>query len=357
MKFIDEATFFIQAGKGGDGCMSFRREKFIPFGGPNGGDGGDGGSVYVEADHNLNTLIEYKYSKKRKAENGQPGSGQNKKGQSGDDLILKVPVGTLVWNVSTDELLADVSKHGQKIKIAQGGFHGLGNTRYKSSVNKAPRQFTKGSIGDERMVRLELRLLADVGLLGFPNAGKSTLLRQVSAATPKVADYPFTTLEPQLGVVSLGDNNTFVMADIPGIIEGAHLGAGLGLRFLRHLNRTSLLLMMLDVGHGVDDVITTIKQIEHELKSYSEEIAGKPRWIVLNKTDLIDADDLDLIKTMIYSTFDWCANIHSISALMGIGTKQLCSDIMQYFLQQKKINPVSQEEAYLAKIEQLNEVE
>ncbi|MCW8979387.1 MAG: GTPase ObgE, partial [Marinobacter sp.] len=235
MKFVDEATIIVEAGKGGHGCLSFRREKYVPKGGPDGGDGGDGGSVYLEAEESLNTLIDYRFQRKHKAQNGEPGSGRNCTGNKGEDLVLPVPVGTTVVDMDTHEVLGDLTHAGQRLKVAQGGFHGLGNTRFKSSVNRAPRQTTKGSEGELRNLRLELKVLADVGLLGMPNAGKSTFIRSVSAARPKVADYPFTTLVPNLGVVSVQAHQSFVIADIPGLIEGAAEGAGLGIRFLKHL--------------------------------------------------------------------------------------------------------------------------
>jgi len=331
IKFIDEAVFHVEAGKGGDGCMSFRRERCVPFGGPDGGDGGDGGSVFIEADENINTLIDYRYSRKRKAQNGQPGRGANCTGFSGEDLILKVPVGTIAWNIETDEVLADVKEHGQRAKVAQGGFHGLGNLRYKSSINRAPRKFSKGSLGDERLVRLELRLLADVGLLGFPNAGKSTLIRSVSAATPKVADYPFTTLHPHLGVVRIEENRSFVMADIPGVIEGAAEGAGLGLTFLKHLTRTRLILQVIDVASYEQPCpITAIKQLEIELQKYSEELYAKPRWLVLNKIDLISPQELAALILRVRQELAWTAPIFALSAMLRSGTKELCYAIMEH---------------------------
>jgi GTP-binding protein len=248
MKFVDEAVIEVAAGKGGSGCLSFRREKYIPKGGPDGGDGGDGGSVYLEADENLNTMVDYRYQRRFRAENGSPGQGRNCTGKSGEDLILKVPVGTTVIDVDTDEVLGDLSELGQRLKVAQGGFHGLGNTRYKSSINRAPRQTSPGSEGEKRRLKLELKLLADVGLLGMPNAGKSTLIRAISAAKPKVADYPFTTMVPNLGVVRVDPLRSFVVADIPGLIEGAAEGAGLGIRFLKHLTRNRLLLHLVDLA-------------------------------------------------------------------------------------------------------------
>ncbi|MEK9714109.1 MAG: GTPase ObgE, partial [Thalassolituus sp.] len=248
MKFVDEARITVDAGKGGNGCVSFRREKFIPKGGPDGGDGGDGGSVYLEADENANTLVDYRYTRRFKAENGRPGSGRNCTGAKGEDIVLKVPVGTTAIDDDTAEVLGDLTTHGERLLVAQGGYHGIGNTRYKSSVNQAPTQFKPGQIGESRNLKLELKVLADVGLLGMPNAGKSTFIRSVSAATPKVADYPFTTLVPNLGVVSIEQHRSFVIADIPGLIEGASEGAGLGTRFLKHLVRTHLLLHIVDMA-------------------------------------------------------------------------------------------------------------
>ena len=283
MKFVDEAVIKIEAGNGGHGCVSFRREKFIPFGGPDGGDGGDGGSIYLVGNPELNTLIDYRYQRQFKASNGQSGMGANCTGKKGDDLFIQVPIGTLAYDVDTGECLVDIQEPNIPVLIAQGGFHGLGNTRYKSSVNRAPRQTTKGSLGESRQIRLELRVLADVGLLGLPNAGKSTLIRAVSSAKPKVADYPFTTLYPNLGVVSVDSYKSFVMADIPGLIEGASEGTGLGHRFLKHLSRTCVLLHVIDVAPlDETDPVATAKIIVHELEAYNPELLTKPRWLVLN---------------------------------------------------------------------------
>lgn len=331
MKFIDEVKIHVKAGKGGDGCLSFRREKFIPFGGPDGGDGGDGGSVYLQADASLNTLIDYRFQRHFQAKNGRPGAGADCTGASGDDLVLKVPVGTLVYNVATDELLGDLTRDGQKLLVAQGGFHGLGNTRFKSSTNRAPRQTTKGSLGDERELRLELKVLADVGLLGLPNAGKSTLIRAISAARPKVADYPFTTLHPNLGVVRVGDLRSFVVADIPGLIEGAAEGAGLGIRFLRHLDRTRVLLHLIDVAPlDGSDPIEAAKVIVNELEKYSPELAERPRWLVLNKVDQLPEDEREKHCKAIIKKLKWKGNVFYISALKKEGTDQLCYDIMEF---------------------------
>lgn len=331
MKFVDEATIYIQAGKGGDGCLSFRREKFIPFGGPNGGDGGDGGSVYLQADPDLNTLVDFRYTRIFKAQNGQPGMGSDCTGRSGEDLIIKVPVGTMVYEADTHELIGDLTQAGERIKIAQGGFHGLGNTRFKSSTNRAPRQTTKGKPGEERTICLELKLLADVGLLGMPNAGKSTFIRAVSAAKPKVADYPFTTLYPNLGVVSVGMNRSFVIADIPGLIEGAAEGAGLGVRFLKHLVRTRLLLHIVDVAPMDDsDPVVTAKKIVKELEKYSSELAAKERWLVLNKKDVLPLEARKKHCTDIVKRLKWKGPVYQISAISGEGTQKLCYDLMDY---------------------------
>ncbi len=290
MKFIDEVRIRVQAGDGGDGCVSFRREKFIPKGGPNGGDGGDGGSIHLVADTNLNTLVDLRFQRTFRAQRGQNGMGRDRKGRKGEDLVIRVPVGTRVWDEEAGEQLGDLCQQGQRLTVAQGGFHGIGNARFKSSVNRTPRQWTPGKPGDTRELRLELILLADVGLLGFPNAGKSSLIRQVSSATPRVADYPFTTLHPNLGVVRLGQDHSFVIADIPGIIEGAADGAGLGLHFLRHLARTRLLLHLVDLApldEGLDPA-TEVRKIERELSLYGAGLMDKERWLVLNKRDLLE---------------------------------------------------------------------
>ena len=338
MKFVDEATITVQAGKGGDGIVSFRREKYIPFGGPDGGDGGDGGSVYLIADINLNTLADFRHTRRFNAINGQPGQGRNKTGRGGDDLLIPVPVGTLAYDKDTEELIGDLTEVDQKLLVAQGGFHGLGNTRYKSSVNRAPRQFSRGTSGEKRDLRLELKVLADVGLLGLPNAGKSTFIRAVSAARPKVADYPFTTLHPNLGVVDIDKHHSFVVADIPGLIEGAADGAGLGVRFLKHLSRTGLLLHLVDISPfdgstPADDALKIIA----ELEKYSAELAGKPRWLVVNKTDLIPEEELNQNVSDLIQALNWVAPVYTISALDGTGTKTLCQKIQQYLEQSRQI--------------------
>ncbi|OZG71464.1 GTPase ObgE [Hahella sp. CCB-MM4] len=331
MRFVDEATIYVEAGKGGDGCLSFRREKYIPKGGPDGGDGGDGGSVYLQADEAVNTLVDYRYTRKYKAGNGQPGRGGNCTGASGEDIYLKVPVGTTVVDTELNEVIGDLTEIGQVLKVAQGGFHGLGNTRYKSSVNQAPRQTKPGQPGESRDLRLELKVLADVGLLGLPNAGKSTLIRSISAAKPKVADYPFTTLVPNLGVVRVQQHRSFVVADIPGLIEGASEGAGLGIRFLKHLVRTRLLLHIVDVvpPDGVDPA-ESVKKISAELEKFSPTLAGRERWLVLNKMDMLLDDEQEAVREHILSSLEWDGPVYSISALAGEGTDRLCQDIMRW---------------------------
>ena len=335
MKFVDEATIIVEAGKGGHGCLSFRREKYVPKGGPDGGDGGDGGSVYLEADSALNTLIDYRFQRKYKAQNGEPGAGRNCTGTKGEDLVLPVPVGTTVVDMDTHEVLGDLTKEGQRLKVAQGGFHGLGNTRFKSSVNRAPRQTTKGSEGEARNLRLELKVLADVGLLGLPNAGKSTFIRSVSAARPKVADYPFTTLVPNLGVVSVQAHQSFVIADIPGLIEGAAEGAGLGIRFLKHLVRTRLLLHLVDVApYDGSSPADAVRAIAHELEKFSETLASRPRWLVLNKVDMVAEEDREAHCQAIVDELGWEGPVFRISALSGEGTKPLVQAVMRWIEEQ-----------------------
>lgn len=330
MKFVDEVVIKVQAGKGGDGCMGFRREKFIPFGGPDGGDGGDGGSVYLIADSNLNTLVDFRMNRQFKAPNGEQGRGQNCTGAAGGDIEIRVPVGTLVTDEGTDEIIGDMTSSGQRMLVAQGGFHGLGNTRFKSSVNRAPRQTTKGTLGDQRELRLELKLLADVGLLGLPNAGKSTLIRAVSAAKPRVADYPFTTLYPNLGVVSVEGYRSFVIADIPGIIEGAAEGAGLGIQFLKHVSRTRILLHLVDIGstESVEQSIADVRTIEKELLKYNEELGGRERWLVLTKTDLLLAEEAAERAESIKHALGWVGPIYTIAAISKQGTQQIVYDLM-----------------------------
>ena len=331
MKFVDEAKIRVEAGKGGNGCMSFRREKYIPKGGPDGGDGGDGGSIYLVADDNLNTLIDFRFTRLYKAENGQGGMGKNCTGKGGDDMFIPVPVGTQVKDVETQETIGDLTKINQKLKVAQGGFHGIGNTRFKSSTNRAPRQCTPGSLGENRLLQLELKVLADVGLLGMPNAGKSTFIRSVSAARPKVADYPFTTLHPNLGVVSIESHRSFVVADIPGLIEGAAEGAGLGIQFLKHLSRTGLLLHVVDIAPmDGSDPIEDMRKIEAELGKFSEELANRERWLLLNKIDLIPEEQQeDYIKGLL-EKLNWQNPVFTISAASSTGTTQVCQKIMDH---------------------------
>ncbi len=350
MKFVDEATITVQAGKGGNGCLSFRREKFIEKGGPDGGDGGDGGSVYVIADNDLNTLVDYRYQKHYQAQNGEPGRGRNCTGAKGDDIELKVPVGTTVVDNDTEEVICDLTHIGQRVKVAQGGFHGLGNTRYKSSVNRAPRQTSPGSEGERKNLRLELKVIADVGLLGMPNAGKSTFIRAVSQARPKVADYPFTTLVPNLGVVAVDRHRGFVIADIPGLIEGAAEGAGLGIRFLKHLARCRILLHLVDVApFDESDPAESAKAIVRELEQFSETLATRTRWLVLNKVDLLPEDEREAVCQRIISALNWTGPVYQISAITGQGTEVLCQNIMTFI--EERTQEQSEDEA-LAKQEQ-----
>jgi GTP-binding protein len=331
VKFVDEAEIVVEAGKGGNGCMSFRREKFIPKGGPDGGDGGDGGSVYLIGDLALNTLVDFRFQRRYIAQAGQGGMGANCTGRAGDDLVVRVPVGTTVVDKNTEELIADISEEGQKVLVARGGFHGLGNTRYKSSTNRAPTKTSKGSDGEVRTLQLQLKVLADVGLLGMPNAGKSTLLRAVSAARPKVADYPFTTLVPGLGVVRIELERSFVMADIPGVIEGASHGAGLGFRFLKHLSRTRLLLHMIDAAPMDEEVdpVAQARAIVDELAGFSETLAKKERWLVLNKADMADDEILDALQQRFVDELGWDIPVYRIAAIDGTGCQKLCQDIMR----------------------------
>ncbi|MBG2875963.1 Obg family GTPase CgtA [Proteus alimentorum] len=331
MKFVDEAKILIVAGDGGNGCVSFRREKYIPNGGPDGGDGGDGGDVYMIADENLNTLIDYRFTKSYRAERGENGHSRDCTGKRGQDITISVPVGTRVRDLATNEVIADLTAHGQKQMVAKGGFHGLGNTRFKSSVNRAPRQRTMGTPGESREVLLELMLLADVGMLGMPNAGKSTFIRAVSAAKPKVADYPFTTLVPSLGVVRMDNHQSFVVADIPGLIEGAADGAGLGIQFLKHLERCRVLLHLIDID-PIDgsDPVENAKIIISELEKYSEKLAQKPRWLVFNKVDLLDAEEAKEKAKAIVDALGWDENYYMIAAINQEGVKKLCWNIMEF---------------------------
>jgi GTP-binding protein len=332
MKFVDEAVIEVHAGKGGDGIVSFRREKYVPRGGPNGGDGGRGGSVQALADRNVNTLVEYRFARVHRAQNGQNGMGSECAGRSGGDIVLAMPVGTVVRDMDTGELIADLSCDGKRVLLARGGRGGLGNVHFKSSTNRAPRQSTPGEPGQSRRLALELRVLADVGLLGLPNAGKSSFIRAVSAARPKVADYPFTTLHPNLGVVRVDERRSFVIADIPGLIEGAADGAGLGHQFLRHLARTRLLLHIVDIAPfdpGADPV-RDAAAIIRELQRHDEALFQKPRWLVLNKLDLVPEDERAQRVRDLLERFGDPTPVFEISALTGAGCRALCFAVMDY---------------------------
>ncbi len=342
MKFVDEAEITVQAGNGGNGALSFRREKYIPRGGPDGGNGGRGGSVHLIATEGLNTLADFRFVRHYQAKGGQTGGGKVKTGQGGDDIVVKVPVGTMVFDAQTEELIADMTEESQQIVVAVGG---LGNTVFKSSTNQAPRKTTKGKPGDARTLRLEMKVLADVGLLGLPNAGKSTFLRSVSQATPKVANYPFTTLHPELGVVSLGIGSSFVIADIPGLIEGAAQGAGLGIQFLRHLARTKLLLHIVDIAPYGDEeanLANDITTIAGELAQYSEEAGAEldqlERWLVINKTDVVLDEDRERIVAELLEELNWQGPVYAISAISRQGTQALCNDIMNYIETEMRAN-------------------
>ena len=335
MQFIDEASIRVQAGKGGNGCLSFRREKYVERGGPDGGNGGDGGSVYLIADEALNTLIDFRYQPAYQARNGHGGGSRNKTGAGGEDIYVKVPMGTTVVDEETQEVLGDLSAADQTLLVAEGGARGLGNATFKSSTNRAPRKTTPGHMGDIRRLRLQLKLLADVGLLGLPNAGKSTLIGQVSAANPKVADYPFTTLAPSLGVVRIAADASFVMADIPGLIVGAAQGAGLGAQFLRHLSRTKVLLHLVDVQpEDQSDPIENALAIEQELAEYSEALIQRPIWLALSKVDQLDDTDLDALMEEMAETFP-DRPVYRISALGDIGLDDLKNDLMQYLTEER----------------------
>jgi GTP-binding protein len=331
MKFVDEATIRVQAGNGGHGCLSFRREKYVERGGPDGGDGGHGGSVYLAADASMNTLADFRVARKFRAETGQGGAGRNKTGRSGGDLDVKVPCGTVVRDVDTGELICDLIEDGQRQMVAEGGRGGLGNTRFKSSINRAPRKTTNGTDGEGRHLKLELKVLADVGLLGMPNAGKSTLISAMSQARPRIADYPFTTLHPNLGVVRVGMLQSFVMADIPGLIEGAAEGAGLGIQFLRHLQRTGLLLHLVDIApiDAATDPAESVRALERELANFSDELVAKPRWLVINKIDLLDGESRAEARAVLLQKLDWHAPVFEVSAATGEGTEALGHAIMR----------------------------
>ncbi len=354
MKFVDEVAITVKAGDGGNGCMSFRREKFIPKGGPDGGDGGDGGSIYLEADPNLNTLVDYRYTRRFNAQRGENGRGSDCTGAKGEDMVLPVPVGTTVIDAGTQEIIGDLTEAGQRLLVAQGGFHGLGNTRFKSSVNRAPRQTTQGSLGELRDLKLELKVLADVGLLGLPNAGKSTFIRSVSAAKPKVADYPFTTMVPNLGVVDVGRLRSFVIADIPGVIAGAADGAGLGTRFLKHLSRTRLLLHLVDMAPlDQSDPVEAVETIIHELGKFSPSLTLRERWLVLNKCDQLLEDEQQAILDDVVERLEWEGPVYVISASERLGTAELAKDVMNWL--DEREHRLVEDEEYAAEMAELDQ--
>ncbi|PCK07752.1 MAG: GTPase ObgE [Alteromonadaceae bacterium] len=331
MKFVDEAPIVVCAGNGGRGCLSFRREKYIAKGGPDGGDGGDGGCVYVQAQENLNTLVDYRFKRRFQAKNGDPGRGRDCSGHKGDDLTLLVPIGTSVVDVDSGLVVGDMTEDGQRLLVAQGGFHGLGNTRYKSSVNRAPRQTSLGSEGEIKNLKLELKVLADVGMLGLPNAGKSTFIQAVSAARPKVAGYPFTTLVPSLGVVKVQEHRSFVIADIPGLIAGASSGAGLGIRFLKHLTRCRVLLHLVDMlPVDASDPAENAVAIVQELRAFSPSLADRECWLVLNKSDLLREEEANKVRDAVVAALDWTGPVFVVSALAHTGTKVLCGKLQVY---------------------------
>jgi len=334
MKFVDEANITVIAGNGGDGSASFRREKFIPFGGPDGGDGGRGGSVYLEGDSGLNTLVDFRHLRKYKAQNGQGGSGRQMTGRSGEDITIRVPLGTIVTNADTDESMGDVTEHKQLLLVAKGGRGGLGNLHFKSSTNRAPRRTVPGSEGETFDLHFELKVLADVGLLGFPNAGKSTLISNVSAARPKVADYPFTTLYPNLGVVRIDTDRSFVIADIPGIIEGAAEGAGLGIQFLKHLQRTRLLLHLVDLAPLAEDIdaASQVRLLEKELERFDPGLMDKPRWLVFTKADLLPGTEAREKAVAVVAELGWVAPWFVISSITREGTRELMQQVSDALL-------------------------
>ena len=342
MKFVDEATIDIAAGDGGAGCVSFRREKFIPFGGPNGGDGGRGGSVWAQADRNINTLIDYRYARRHEARNGEHGRGSDQFGAAGDDIVLRFPVGTIVSDAETGDVIVELLEHDEKVLLAKGGDGGFGNLHYKTSTNRAPRQKTPGWPGEKKKLKLELRVLADVGLLGMPNAGKSTLIAAISNARPKIADYPFTTLHPNLGVVRVGPERSFVVADVPGLIEGASEGAGLGHQFLRHLQRTRLLLHVVDMApfdEGVDPV-KQARAIVAELKKYDPKLHAKPRWLVLNKLDMVPVEEREARIADFVRRFRWKGPVFAISALAREGLQPMIEKIHNHIAEQQREKPL-----------------
>ena len=339
MKFVDEAVVRVIAGKGGNGCLSFLREKFRPYGGPDGGDGGDGGSVYFVGNSGLNTLADFRFVRVYKAKTGESGAGRDRFGKKGEDLRVNVPLGTIISDAVTGEYIGDITREGEVLLVAQGGRRGLGNANFKTSTNRAPRKTTPGKPGDERQIKVELKVLADIGLLGLPNAGKSTFLSSVSHARPKIADYPFTTLYPQLGVVDIGHSSSFVIADIPGLIEGAAKGSGLGIRFLKHLKRTRVLLHLVDIapldGKGI---VQSIKEIEAEIQAFDQLLKDKERWLVFNKVDVMDEAESEAIEKEVVETLDWKQPVYRISAVTRYGCNTLIQDIMQ------RLNQIKEEE-------------
>ncbi|MDQ5939365.1 MAG: GTPase [Pseudomonadota bacterium] len=339
MKFVDEAQVRVEAGDGGNGAIGFRREKFIPMGGPDGGDGGNGGNVYLMAVENINTLVDFRYQAVYRAQRGQNGMARNCTGRQGDDCYVSVPLGTRVCDSETGEILGDLTKEGETLLVAQGGFHGLGNTRFKSSINRAPQKASKGTPGEHRLLNLELTLIADVGLLGMPNAGKSSLIRAVSSATPKVADYPFTTLYPNLGVVRIDELRSFVIADIPGVIEGASEGAGLGLQFLKHLDRTGLLLHIIDIEpyESSESPVSAARKIIAEVEKWNDNLANKPRWLILNKVDRVLDEEIDAHCQEIIDALNWTAPVFKIAAINGQGTRELMFAIMEFLEAQRQV--------------------
>jgi len=348
MKFVDEVAIKVKAGDGGNGIVSFRREKYVARGGPDGGDGGDGGNVYIVADEEMNTLVDYRYVRFYQATRGENGQGRNMTGSKGEDLVLKAPIGTQITDKETGEIVGDLTKPGEKLLVAKGGFHGLGNTRFKSSINRAPRKATHGTPGEMRELRMELKVLADVGLLGLPNAGKSTFIRAVSSAKPKVAGYPFTTLIPNLGVVRIDTESSFVVADIPGVIEGAAEGAGLGIRFLRHLARTRILLHIVDLmPYDESDPVENFNGIMNELYKYSESkdisLKDKPVWLIFNKTDLMSEEETQEKMNDVLERLDWDGPVFKMSAIKKEGTREICNSIMDYLIEHPQIRKFTAE--------------
>ncbi len=345
MKFVDEASIHITAGKGGDGSASFRREKYIQYGGPDGGDGGHGGSVFLEGDSGLNTLVDFRHRRIYKAQNGVQGKGQEKYGKKGEDIYIRVPLGTVVTDGLNEVALGDVLEHGQHLLVARGGRGGLGNVHFKSSTNRAPRKFTPGQAGEDIQLHLEMKVLADIGLLGFPNAGKSTLISTVSAARPKVADYPFTTLYPNLGVVRVGIDSSFVIADVPGLIEGAAEGAGLGVQFLKHLQRTRLLLHLVDIA-PLDEMPPehAVRKLEQELVNFDSSLGEKPRWLVFTKTDVLDRVEAEKITTRVVKDLNWTAPWFMISSVTRSGTDDLVQSVGRALDEMKELELEQQEQ-------------